>query len=144
MSSNFFQFTQIWHFCNGLNPNKAQMSFVWGWNRQMGKKGETEKLNFQLGFPKNDLTISLTSGIFSIFCQMVRDPERPICFYVLCATSAFTHGQSIKNVFVWEQQQPVERLSAVLIPGVPFCKIFFYFLELFLVTLLHGKVFFFL
>ena len=28
MSSNFFQFTQIWHFCNGLNPNKAQMSFV--------------------------------------------------------------------------------------------------------------------
>ena len=44
MSRNFFQFTQIWHFCNGLNPNKAQVSFVWGWNRQMGKiKRETEK-----------------------------------------------------------------------------------------------------
>ena len=26
VSSNFFKFTQIWHFCNGLNPNKAQVS----------------------------------------------------------------------------------------------------------------------
>ena len=49
---------------------------------------------------------------------MVRDPEKPIYFYVLFAISAFTHGRSNKNVFVWEQQQPVERLSAVLIPGV--------------------------
>jgi len=30
----------------------------------------------------------------------------------------------------------------VLIPGVLFCKIFFTLLELFLVTLMHGKVFF--
>ena len=76
---------------------------------------------------------------------MVRDPEWLIYFYVLCATSAFTHGRSYQKDFRREQQQPVERLSAVLIPGVLIlCVLFFSFLELFLVTLLHGKVFFFL
>ena len=85
-----------------------------------GKNERERNSIFSWDFRKNDLTISLTSGIFSIFCQMVRDPERPICFYVLCATSAFTHGRSYKKDFGREQQQPVERLSAVLIPGVLF------------------------
>ena len=114
MSSNFFQFTQIWHFCNGLNPNKAQMSFVWGWNRQMGKKRETEKaLSLVFSWDFRKMTLPLAYHLeFSVFFAK------------------------------WKQQQTVERLSAVLIPVFFFCKAFFSFLELFLVTLLHGEVFF--
>ena len=144
MSSNFFQFTQIWHFCNGLNPNKAQMSFVWGWNRQMGKKRETEKaLSLVFSWDFRKMTLPLAYHLkFSVFFAKCYATLSGLSISVLCATSAFTHGRTCKRAFVWKQQQPVERLSAVLIPVFFFCKAFFSFLELFLVTLLHGEVFF--
>ena len=37
----------------------------------------TSKPNFQLEFPKSDLTIYFPSGISEIFCQMVSTPGPP-------------------------------------------------------------------
>ena len=142
MSSNFFQFTQIWHFCNGLNPNKAQMSFVWGWNGQMGKKRETEKaLSSIFSWDFWKMTLPLAYHLeFSVFFDK---------WY------ATLSGLSISMFFVQLQRHAhmVEVTRTLLYDALVcsvdsgcsfFVRYFFSFLELFLVTLLHGKVFFFL
>ena len=147
MSSNFFQFTQIWHFCNGLNPNKAQMSFVWGWNRQMRKKRETEKaLSSIFSWDFWKMTLPLAYHLeFSVF---LLNGTRPwVACLFLCSLCNFSvHTWSKLQERFWTRTTTT---SWALVCSVDsgrsfFVRYFFSFLELFLVTLLHGKVFFFL
>ena len=147
MSSNFFQFTKMWHFCNGLNPNKAQMSFVWGWNRRMGKKRETEKaLSSIFSWDFRKMTLPSTYHLeFSVFFAKWYATLSGLSISMSFVQLQRSHLIKATRKFLYENNN--SQLSAFLqcwFRVFFFCKIFFSFLELFLVTLMHGKVFFFL
>ena len=148
MSRNFFQFTQIWHFFNGLNPNNAQVSFVWCWNRQMGKiKRETEKASswiFSWDFWK--MTLPLTYHLeFSVFFAKWYATMSGLSISMSFVQLQRSHTVELAGELLYENNNN-NQLSACLqcwFRVFFFCKTFFSFLELFLVTLLHGEVFFF-
>ena len=130
MSSNFFQFTQIWHFCNGLNPNKAQMSFVWGWNRQMGKKRETEKaLSSIFSWDFWKMTLPLAYHLeFSVFFAKWNATLSGLSISMFFVQLQRSHMVEVTRKILDENNN--NHLSACLqcwFRVFFFCKIFFFF-----------------
>ena len=130
MSSNFFQFTQIWHFCNGLNPNKAQMSFVWGWNGQMGKKRETEKaLSSIFSWDFWKMTLLLAYHLeFSVFFGKWYATPSGLSISMFFVQLQRSHMVEVTRKILDENNN--NQLSACLqcwFRVFFFCKIFFFF-----------------
>ena len=144
MSSNLFQFTQIWHFCNGLNQNKAQMSLVWGWNRQMRKKRDREVIVLNCSWDLWKMTLPLAYHLeFSVFFAKWYATLSGLSVSMFFVQLQRSHMVEATRKLLYDNNK--NQLSACLqfwFRVFFFCKIFFSFLELFLVTLLHGKGFF--